>query len=279
MAASHTLPHSSAIRKSGVLVLSGYGIRVQVNAGHLLMHDGIADERRTIRLPRVNHGLKRLVMIGSDGFVTLEALRWLADQKAAFLMLDRMGKVLFVTWPTAPCDARLRSAQAMAQQSGAALEIARKLIESKLIGQETLARDKLKDSISADLIAQFRERLPAAESAEAIGTLEAHAAGAYWGAWRAVPVLYPRADQHRVPAHWKFFGTRTSPLTGSPRLAVNPPGAILNYCYTLLESEARLAASALGLDPGIGMLHVDTPNRDSLACDIMEAARPAVDAC
>src|ERR1035437_6868564 len=83
MAASHTLPHSHAIRKSGVLVLNGYGIRVQVNTGHLLAHDGIADERRTIRLPRVNHGLKRLVMIGSDGFVTLEALRWLADQGAA----------------------------------------------------------------------------------------------------------------------------------------------------------------------------------------------------
>src|SRR5438270_9294879 len=26
------------------------------------------------------------------------------------------------------------------------------------------------------------------------------------------------------------------------------------------------------------MLHVDTPNRDSLACDIMEAVRPSVDA-
>ena len=50
MAASHTLSHSLAICKSGVLVLSGYGIRVQVNAGHLVAHDGIADERRTIRL-------------------------------------------------------------------------------------------------------------------------------------------------------------------------------------------------------------------------------------
>ena len=79
MTASPNLSHSLAIRKSGVLVLSGYGIRVQVNAGHLLLHDGIADERRTIRLPRVNHGLKRVVLIGSDGFVTLEALRWISD--------------------------------------------------------------------------------------------------------------------------------------------------------------------------------------------------------
>jgi hypothetical protein len=61
-------------------------------------------------------------------------------------------------------------------------------------------------------------------------------------------------------------------------LATNPPNAILNYCYALLESETRLAAAAVGLDPGIGILHADTPARDSLACDIMEAIRPSVDA-
>ena len=53
---------------------------------------------------------------------------------------------------------------------------------------------------------------------------------------------------------------------------------MLNYMYALLESEARLAAAALGLDPGLGFIHVDTPARDSLACDLMEAARPQVDA-
>jgi hypothetical protein len=48
--------------------------------------------------------------------------------------------------------------------------------------------------------------------------------------------------------------------------------------YALLESEARLAAAALGLDPGIGFLHADTDARDSLACDLMEPGRPHVDA-
>src|SRR5207253_10178039 len=69
-----------------------------------------------------------------------------------------------------------------------------------------------------------------------------------------------------------------SPLSGSPRLAANPANAMLNYLYALLESEARLAAAALGLDPGLGVLHVDAPARDSLACDLMEAIRPQVDA-
>jgi hypothetical protein len=45
----------------------------------------------------------------------------------------------------------------------------------------------------------------------------------------------------------------------------------------VLESESRLALAALGLDPGIGVIHVDVPSRDSFACDLMEAVRPEVD--
>lgn len=40
------------------------------------------------------------------------------------------------------------------------------------------------------------------------------------------------------------------------------------------NSEAQLAAVALGLDPGLGILHVDTPARDSLACDLMRLFGP-----
>jgi hypothetical protein len=39
-----------------------------------------------------------------------------------------------------------------------------------------------------------------------------------------------------------------------------------------------LALAALGLDPGIGVLHNDLRSRDSLACDLMEPVRPQVDA-
>jgi len=162
MTASPNLSHSLAIRKSGVLVLSGYGIRVQVNAGHLLLHDGIADERRTIRLPRVNHGLKRVVLIGSDGFVTLEALRWISDAGASFLMLDRRGKVLVVTGPVAPSDSKLRRAQALALGNGTALKISKELISQKLAGQELLVRNMLHDPSTADAIARFRGTLPSA---------------------------------------------------------------------------------------------------------------------
>ncbi len=48
------------------------------------------------------HGLRRLVVIGSDGFISLAALRWLADQNAAFVMLERDGHVLATTGPVKP---------------------------------------------------------------------------------------------------------------------------------------------------------------------------------
>jgi CRISPR-associated endonuclease Cas1 len=277
MTASPNLSYSSAIRKPGILVLSGYGVRVQMHAGHLLLNDGIADERRTFRLPRVNHGLKRLSIVGKDGFVTLEALRWLGDQKVPVTLLDRDGTVLFNTGPVYPSDARLRRAQGLAHHSGAALLIARELIDRKLAGQEHVARHTLLVTQTADVISRYRTQLSEANCPEAIRQVESQAAGAYWAAWRTLPVNFPKKVENRLPQHWRAFGTRVSPLTGSPRSAVNPVNAMLNYLYAVLESESRLAASVMGLDPGLGVLHADAPARDSLACDLMEAVRPQVD--
>jgi len=264
--------------KHGVITLYGYGITVCVDRGHLLLEDGIGTDRRQSRLPRVGHGLRRLVLIGSDGMVSLAALRWLADQDAAFVMLDRDGSVLATTGPVRPSDARLRRAQAMAIDSGAALQIARELIDQKLAGQEQVARNKLLDTTTAKTIAQFRSEVATADTISTIRLLESQGAAAYWSAWRTLPINFPKNDMLRVPEHWRTFGTRKSFLSGSPRLATNPPNAMLNYLYALLESETRLGAASLGLDPGLGFWHVDTPARDSLACDLMEPVRPKVDA-
>ena len=103
-------------------------------------------------------------------------------------------------------------------------------------------------------------------------------AAGYWSAWKNIAIFFPKSDLRRVPDHWRVFDTRKSPLSGSQRLAVNPANAILNYLYAVLESESRLALAALGLDPGLGVIHADTPARDSLVCDVMEAVRPQVDA-
>ena len=288
MAASFTLPdfsagnnsltHTALVSRRGVLTLFGYGIRVHLDRGHLVVEDGIGPHRRHARLPRVGHGLRRLIVIGSDGMVSLAAIRWLADQKAAFVMLNRNGTVLVATGPTGPRDARLRRAQALAQSSGVAVPLSRDLITRKLAAQEHNVRRVFNDAFALATIVSARERLASACTIADMRVLEAQAALAYWGCWRALPVMFPKADLPRVPHHWRSFGARISPLTGSPRLSINPANAMLNVLYAVLESEARLAASALGLDPGLGVMHMDTNVRDSLACDLMEPVRPLVDA-
>jgi CRISPR-associated endonuclease Cas1 len=285
MAATQTVPQhlkhcnfSTITPRNGVITLYGYGINAQVDRGHLAISDGIGIDRRHARLPRVGHGLRRLVVVGADGMISLAALRWLASQDAAFVMLDRVGKVLAVTGPVRPSDARLRRAQSLAESSGTGLKIAIELIRQKLLAQERLIRDEFRDATSAEIISNQRHALMKAKTKEEIRRREAHAALVYWTAWHELPVTFARADLRRVPEHWRKFGSRLSPLTRSPRLAVTPPNAILNFLYAVAESEARLAICELGLDPGIGFLHNDSRTRDSLACDLMEPIRPQVDA-
>lgn len=109
---------------------------------------------------------------------------------------------------------------------------------------------------------------------------EGMASKTYWSAWRGVPIRFRSRDLSHCPTHWLRFEGRTSPLPSwrTPRKAVSPANAVLNYLYSILEAEARIAALAVGLDPMLGLLHADHPGRDALALDLMEPVRPAVDA-
>jgi len=282
MTAAKSLPVQPATRqipKHSVLVLHGFGIKLRMQNGHLCMEDGVGLDRRTIRLSRVEgRKLRRVILISSDGYMTLEALRFISDVGATFVMLDRRGKVLMVCGPTAPFDSKLHRSQSLALGNGTALRISKELISQKLDAQAVLVRDMLKNSSTGETIGRFKDELPSAESIESVRIIEAQAAKHYWRSWSDIPIRCARKDERKVGEHWKRFGSRISPLTHSPRLAANPPNAILNILYTLLESESRIAAVAMGLLPDIGLLHVNRPNRDSLVFDIMEPIRPKVDA-
>jgi len=166
MAATQTVPqysHDGNFRsiitpRHGVVTLFGYGIRVQVERGHLTLEDGIGDDRRKARFPRVGHGLRRLIVIGSDGLVSFAALRWLADQDASFVMLERDGTVLVTTAPVRSSDSRLRRAQALAFSTGAGLQLAIELIGQKLGFQEQVARERLRNAFVAEQREWFFEQ-------------------------------------------------------------------------------------------------------------------------
>jgi CRISPR/Cas system-associated endonuclease Cas1 len=234
--------------RHGTVCLWGFGIEIRVHHGHLVLSDGVGRDRHTWRFARVGSGLKRLVVISDSGFITLDALRWIFDQqKAAFVMLDRSGNVVASTGPTVGLDdARLRRAQALARQTAVGLEIARELIGKKLEGQECVARDQLKNSITANMIARFRKELTTAKTIETVALLESLGAAEYWRAWEGLQITFPRADLRRTPEHWLRFRSRKSPISNSQRLSVDPMNSTLNFLYGSTEAEARLALSAVG---------------------------------
>ena len=59
----------------------------------------------------------------------------------------------------------------------------------------------------------------------------------------------------------------------TPRGAVTPGNALLNYLYGVLASEVTIALHTFGLDPSLGILHTDKDNRSSLTYDLMEPLR------
>jgi len=262
----------------GILTLSGHGVRVSVNRGYLTVEDGLGEERYSARFSRIDQSLKRLVLIGTAGSVTLDAIQWLHDVGVPLIHLKRDGTLLFVAAPSGATSPALRRGQALARETGFAGRIAEDLIRRKVEGQLALL-DRLPPNLeSRPALLDVLDRLSHTTSLDEIRTLEAIAARAYWAAWRDVPIPLARKDWKRRPAHWREFGARVSPLTKAPRRAVNPANALLNYLYAILEAEARIAALSVGADPLLGVLHADARGRDSLACDLMEPARPTVDA-
>lgn len=262
----------------GVLVVDGYGVKVYVSRGHLVVEDGFADLRRSERFSRSTSGLRRLVLLGHAGFVTLEAIRWLADVDAAYLHVDRSGRVLATSGVLGIDHPALRRAQAKAFGTSLGSDIAREILRHKLHGQLTTLLDIRGSEVTRAKVDQAHRALGQAGDVESLRALEARAAAAYWGAWEGLSISFSRADVPKVPEHWRRFFRRASPLTGNPRLAADPANAMLNYLYGLLEAEARIASLKVGLDPGLGVLHSDQRSRDSLALDLMEAVRPEVDA-
>jgi CRISPR-associated endonuclease Cas1 len=275
----HRRPHRKTDRRAGadVVVAHGYGLKVRVERRHLIVEDGFGRQRRTRRFHRTGK-LRRLVLIGRSGYVTLDSLRWLQDTGAAFVHVDASGELIAASITSGVDLAGLRRAQALAQDSPAGLEVARHVLAEKIRGQRAVL-DELPSLESArNALDSAGSEIEGGRSMRTLLTAERDAAKLYWEVWSALPARFPPRDAARLPEHWRTFGQRASLITGGPRTATNPANAILNYLYALLEAETIFACHALGLDPGLGVFHTDREGRASLALDLMEAARPAVDA-
>jgi CRISPR-associated endonuclease Cas1 len=271
-----SLPRTPPRKQGEIVVVDGFGVTVKVARSRLVIADGAGRNRRERRYGRATSKLARLVVLGGSGTLSLDAIRWLADVGASLVCIDRDHTVM-VTSAATKAEAKLRRAQALAPYTAVGLAITRELLRAKLEGQRQLLDRLEAEPHPQQVLERCLAAIDGASSIEDVVAAEAEAAGAYWGAWAEVEVRFRPGDRRRVPEEWLRVGQRTSPIGGGPRMAVTPAGAILNYLYSLLEAEARLACLILGLDPALAIVHADTRGRDSLLLDLMEAVRPSVD--
>lgn len=283
---------------AGICVADGFGVRVVVDKGALVVEDGLGEKRRSRRYQRATHGLRRLVVLNAyGGSVSWDALRWCKALGVGVVVLGPDGAPNLASTPRVTDDARLRRAQALALYGPVGLGIARYLLGAKVAGQAQLVLARFsRDADSpfvldtgegaeerSGTIAQLAEAIKGAESVEEARQLEATAAALYFTAWagrNGTSPLFATKDRSRVPRHWSSFEGRRSVLGlgNANRKAERPVNALLNYVFALIEAEAVLACAAIGLDPGLGIVHNDAKGRQSFALDIIEPVRPEAEA-
>jgi CRISPR-associated endonuclease Cas1 len=263
-----------------VAVVAGHGVSVGMWGNHLRIRDGHGASRRERTYNRAVARLRRVLVVAQSGSISLDALAWCQETGIAITVVDGNGALL-ATSPRNRNDARLRRQQALAGDNAVGLSVAVYLLTAKLAGQAQIADERLEAPETAQMIRDVSDALPGAGDIDELRQLEATAAAAYWSAWvgnKRTSIRFARRDVPRIPEHWLRFDGRRSLITASSkRRAERPLTAIQNYCLKLAQVETRNACLAVGLDPGLGIVHLDAAGRDSFVLDLMEPIRPAVD--
>jgi CRISPR-associated endonuclease Cas1 len=274
----------------GVIVAAGYGLKLYVERGHLTVSDGVGRDRQTRRYHRATSKLKRVVVIGHDGYITLEAMRWIRDVGGTFVQIDSDSNLVALTAAARHHESKLRRAQVLAGENDLGRLATVALLQAKLERQAVVAERlshlkatvRVKDTKAITVAEAIREAATRMHSGLSFGELrqlESAAGRNYWQTWARVPVRFDSTWRRAIPEHWHLAGARTSAAEEKKRArkATTPVHALINYSYAILETEATIAAHKLGFDPSLGLMHVDQRYRSSLAADLMEPARPTAD--
>ncbi len=263
---------------SNVLIVDGYGVRLDVERGHLIVRDGFPSDgtTRETRFPRGRCEINRIVVRASAGNVTIAALQWCQRMGIAFAFVGSDSRLINCLVPDGPHDGPLRRAQAVSGVTDDALMLARwllrKKLESQLVALGRTAADNARSEIQATMTAIERD-----ETLTVLLSHEAYAARLYFDSLVGTELPWPDFALKRIPSHWRFVSIRDSGGRNRVRDAKDPFNALLNYGYTLLEVETRVACAAESLDPDLGYLHVDSRLRESFIYDLLEPLRVKVD--
>ncbi len=205
-----------------------------------------------------------IIIDGHSGTISLDAIKWLARHGIPINILDYDGTLLSTTLPREPINGPLKVAQIAAYNDPVKrFYIATKLIEAKTqrtidvlnwLGARYSDVDSVTDSIRLEM-----KRMQNCSSLPKLMQIEGHIADLYW-----------KQLQKILPKRLGF----TSRMHESHQMnSADEVNTLLNYSYSILESQVRKALNSVGLEPTVGFLHETRHTKSSLCYDLMEAYR------
>jgi CRISPR-associated protein Cas1 len=272
------------------LILAGYGVSLQIDAGTLLIRNGFTDypqKQETYRFFKGDADLPpRIIMLDGSGSITFDVLTWLNEQKVPLVKIDWSGCAVTVISGDSFAANRERVAWQTATRSDrrTRMEFCNALIARKIGGCMQTLEESLRHSHAWDRamnrakddLARLAKDPP--ETVNELRLLEAQSAVAYFRAWYATSLLWRTSARHPIPDEWRTVGRRFTRVyaTGS-RNASHPVNAILNSAYAVLQSQVQIRLVAEGYDPMLGIMHSDRDDAAAFVFDMMEPERPKVD--
>jgi CRISPR-associated endonuclease Cas1 len=269
------------------LILSGHGIRLNVDCGTLLIKCGFThypQKREEYRFfPKDRQLPSRIVILDGDGSITFDALEWLSQQGVPLVQIDWKGELSCVGGANYAANFDLVKQQLETQENGQGFEFSKWLILEKIKNSSDTIKHISDNSAEAQpLLAKIKEQADLLkknppDNLAALLAVEGVAAATYFRYWYTLSLKWRGLGRKPIPQEWERIGTRIGSTRKSNQYAVHPVNAILNYVYGVLEHQVKGYILAAGVNPTIGYMHSNGNDRASLVFDLMEPIRPVMD--
>jgi len=245
------------------VVVSGYGVKISVSKGLLVISDG--ENKKKIGLADVD----QLIIVSSGVSITSSAIRLLVANGVDIVFLDAKGLPIGRIYPpyiSKTVDTR-RAQYLVYNIREKIVKLMIEFITTKIYNQtghlrrlaRQLDRPGLRE-LAYEIVDEYLERLPSESSSieyvrEKLRIAESIAAQKYWEALSTT-----------IPENLGFKSRK-------PGEGVDIVNRCLDYMYGVLYSEVWKILVLAGLDPYAGYIHVDRSGKPTLVYDFVEMFR------
>jgi CRISPR-associated protein Cas1 len=247
------------------LLLSGFGISIDVNKAHLT----VKQKDNVIEFDPHRIPYDSIIIDGHYGSISFEAMRWLSKHDVSIALLNWNGNLLSMTQPqeTLNADLKIRQYEKYLNPE-LRLYIAGQIVKQKVKSSIGLIKELSRFyNIDMTTISKEIQRIDY-DNINSLMMYEGRIASAYWSELSKIFNSLAK-DFH--------FETRKNISYSWNMNASDPVNALLNYGYAILESMVRKDINSISLDVSIGYLHEIAPSKHPLVYDLQELFRYVVD--